>query len=218
VNASRALLGIYLPGNTVWHRLGVGWKYVVFLVLSIPAVLASNPWMALAALGASLALVATTRAPLRLAWGLPMGLVVLLGCLGGYHVLTGHWEVGVTIVATVLAALYACRILLITTPGPVLIDALVAAARPFRRIGVDPERFGLAVSIMVRSVPFVAGAFTDVRDAARARGLRRNPLALITPVVIQTVAYARTTGDALTARGLGESSRDKPDDTSDLVS
>ncbi len=59
---------------------------------------------------------------------------------------------------------------------------------------------------MVRSVPFIAGAFTDVRDAARARGIERNPFVLVTPVIIQTVAYARATGDALAARGLGEAS------------
>ena len=47
--------------------------------------------------------------------------------------------------------------------------ALVAAAErvPF----VDGERFGLSVGIMLRSIPFLTGAFYDVRDAARARGL-----------------------------------------------
>ncbi|HET7414781.1 MAG TPA: hypothetical protein VFI97_03695, partial [Arthrobacter sp.] len=45
---------------------------------------------------------------------------------------------------------------------------------------------------------------TDVRDAAKARGLERNPRALLVPVVINAVAYAKQTGDALAARGLGE--------------
>ena len=57
---------------------------------------------------------------------------------------------------------------------------------------------------MLRSIPFIAGAYSDVRDSARARGLERNPRALILPVFITTVAFARQTGDALAARGLGE--------------
>lgn len=208
MNAARQLLGIHVPGGTVWHRLGIGWKYLVFLALAVPALVVGDLRLSLATLGVSLALVASTRAPLRLGWGLPAALVVLLAALAGYHALLGRWQLGLTIVAGMLTALYAARLLLITTPMPALVDALVRAARPFRRLGLDPERFGLAVAIMVRSVPFVAGAFGDVRQAAAARGLERNPIALVAPVVVQTVAYARATGEALAARGLGEESGD----------
>lgn len=206
MNSARALLGVHVPGDTLWHRLPTSVKYLVFLVLTVPAVLAPRPDVVLGLLALALALVASTGAPLRLAWGLPWGLVAVLALVVGYHAATGAPALGVRLVGTMLAALYASRILLITTPMPALIDALVAVARPLRRIGLDPERFGIAVAVMVRSVPFIAGAFTDVRDAARARGIERNPFVLVTPVIIQTVAYARATGDALAARGLGEAS------------
>ncbi len=208
MNSARALLGIHVPGTTPWHRMGVGWKYLVFLVLVLPAVAPPGAWVSLGLLAAALAIVASTRAPLRLAWGLPWGVVLLLAVLAVYHVVSGQWELAVTIVSAMLVALYASRLLLLTTPMPVLVDSLVNAARPLRRLGLDPERFGLAVAIMVRSVPFVAGAFVDVRDAARARGLERNPVALVAPVVVSTVAFARTTGEALAARGLGEDALD----------
>lgn len=203
MNAARALLGIFVPGTTIWHRMGVGWKYLVFLALTIPAVF-GTPWVAVGALAVTLALVATTRAPLRLAWGMPLGLVTLFALVAGYHVFFGDPAMAVKVVGTTLTALYASRIVLISTPMPVLIDALVAAAGPFRRFGAHPERFGLAVAVLVRSIPYVIASFGEVRDAARARGLDRNPLASVTPVVIQAVAYARTTGDALMARGLGD--------------
>lgn len=204
MNASRALLGIHIPGNTPWHRMGVGWKYLVFLALTVPAVVLRDPLVTLGTLALTLVLVATTRAPLRIAWGMPLPLALLLAALAAYHVFTGAPEVAVAVVGATLVALYAGRILLISTPMPVLIDALVAAAGPFRRVGANPERFGLAVAILVRSIPFVVSAFGDVRDAVRARGIERNPIASVTPVVIQSVAYARTTGDALMARGLGD--------------
>lgn len=204
MDASRALLGIYVPGTGIWHRLSVGWKYLVFLVLLIAAMASPGPAVSAAILLITLLLVASTRAPARLAFGLPWGIVVLFAVLFGYQALMGRWETGVTVVVTMAVALYASRLILLTTPMPVLVDALVAVARPFRRLGLDPERFGLAIAVMLRSIPFIAGAFAAVRDAARARGLERNPVALVTPVVIQTVAYARTTGDALLARGLGE--------------
>lgn len=204
MNAARALLGIYVPGTTPWHRLGVGRKYLVFLALTLPVMIVREPWLVAGLLVAALALVASTRAPLRLAWGLPPMLVVLLTVLAGYQIFFGSAALALTVPGTILIALYAGRILLLTTPMPVLIDALVAAARPFRRLGARPERFGLAIAVLIRSIPYVAASFGEVRDAARARGIDRNPLTAITPVVIQAVAFARTTGDALVARGLGD--------------
>jgi len=204
VNAARALLGVHVPGTTPWHRMGVGTKYLVFLALTLPVMIVRDPRVVTAVLGLSLILVASTRAPLRLAWGLPLMLVVLLSVLAGYQLFFGDPAVAVTVVGTILVALYAGRILLLTTPMPVLVDALVAAARPFRRVGARPERFGLAIAVLIRSIPYVAASFGEVRDATRARGLDRNPFMAVTPVVIQAVAFARTTGDALAARGLGD--------------
>lgn len=205
MNASHAVLGLYVPGRTVWHRMGVGPKYLVFLALTVVALVVDGLGPVLAVLAVALLLVASTRVPLRLAWGLPVGLLVLFAVLVGYHAIAGTLETGLMVVVTILVALYGSRLVLLTTPLPVLVDALVALVRPLRRIGVDPEGFGLAVAVLIRSIPHVAASFSEVRDAARARGLTRNPFAAVTPVVIQAVAFARSTGDALVARGLGDS-------------
>lgn len=204
MNAARALLGVYVAGRTPWHRMATGWKYLVFLVLTIPAVVSDDPRVIVASLAVTMALVASTRAPLRLAWGLPMGLLVLLGVLAAYHVVVGQPWLTIKVVGAMLVAIYASRIILLTTPMPVLVDTLVAATRPLHRIGVDPERFGLAVAVVLRSVPQVYASFAEVRDSARARGIDRNPILLVTPVVIMAIAFARSTGDALVARGLGD--------------
>ncbi|VXB32264.1 Cobalt transporter [Arthrobacter sp. 9V] len=122
------------------------------------------------------------------------------------------WQLGgptaARIVLNVLVCVVAASVLTATTPVQDLLDGVVAMAKPFRRFGADPERFALTIAVMLRSIPFIAGAFSDVRDSARARGLERNPRALVLPVFITTVAYARQTGDALAARGLGEPERD----------
>lgn len=69
-------------------------------------------------------------------------------------------------------------------------------------MGVDPERIGLAVSLMIRSVPWLFGVLSSLRDAAAARTVRPRPVQLVTPAVIATVDYAHRTGEALVARGL----------------
>lgn len=125
------------------------------------------------------------------------------------------WQLGgptaARIVLNVLICVVAASVLTATTPVQALLDGgVVALAKPFRRFGADPERFALTIAVMLRSIPFIAGTFSDVRDSARARGLERNPprALILPPVFITTVAYARQTGDALAARGLGEPERD----------
>lgn len=201
---SHTLLGVYLPGDTLWHRSGVGWKYCVFLALVAPALAFPEPLFVAGLLLVSVGVLACAHVPLRLAFGVPLALAVLLAALVTYHAFVGSWQTGVAVAGTTVLALYASRLILFTTPMPVLIDALVATVRPFARLGANPERFGLAVAVLIRSVPFIASAFGEVRDAVRARGIERSLSTSITPVVIEAVAYARRTGEALTARGLGD--------------
>jgi biotin transport system permease protein len=199
------LFGLYIPGGSWLHRIAVGWKYLLLLALTVPVLVVAQPLPSLAGLVASLLLLATARVGLRPAWALPGALWVLLAVLAAYQVIVGRPDLAVVVTANLVTAVYASRLLTLTTPGPVLIDALVAALRPFRRLGVDPERVGLAIAIMLRSVPLLLDTFDQVRQAARARGRERNLFALVTPVVVRAVGQAQATGDALAARGLGES-------------
>lgn len=199
------LFGLHVPGHTWLHRLGVGWKYLLLLVLTVPVLVVAQPGASLCALAVSMVLLVTTRVGWRLALELPRPLWVLLALLSGYQLLVGRPDLAVVVSANLVTAIYASRLLTLTTPGPVLIDALVAALRPFRVLGVNPERVGLAIAIMVRSVPLLLDTFEQVRQAARARGRDRNLFALVTPVVVRAVGQAQATGAALAARGLGES-------------
>ncbi|HWS57966.1 MAG TPA: energy-coupling factor transporter transmembrane component T, partial [Actinotalea sp.] len=91
-----------------------------------------------------------------------------------------------------------------TTPTDVLLDLLSRAARPLRRVGLEPETFALAVALMLRAIPALGAMFTEVRDAARARGLEGSARAQLVPFAVRAVARARLTGEALAARGIGD--------------
>lgn len=197
-----SVFGGHLPGDSVWHRAGVGWKYLVVLALTLPALFVQQPWLTATGLVAVVGCLALCRLPARAMFAIPVALLVLLLVLGVFQLVVGRPDLAFVVPGNVLLAVWAARLIIVTTPASVLVDALVAAADrvPF----VDGERFGLAVGIMLRSVPFLSGAFYDVRDAARARGLERHWVARLTPVVVRAVGFAQATGDALAARGLAE--------------
>ncbi|MCQ9164674.1 energy-coupling factor transporter transmembrane protein EcfT [Arthrobacter sp. STN4] len=204
------LVAGYIPGRSPLHRWPLWLKACLLLATAVLCL--ASPAVSVAA-GAAittavLLLVVAGHALAGLPWarlGRAVKLMwIFLVLIGAYqwwqHGGLVAWQVVGAIVATVLAA----NILTATTPVDELLDGLAAVVRPLERVGADPERFSLTVALMLRSIPFVIGAFSDVREAARARGLERNLLARSLPVVIATVGYARATGEALSARGLGD--------------
>lgn len=209
MSAHHDLFGLYRPGESPLHRAGVGAKYVLLLSLVAPAVLAQRPWVSATLLAATAGLLAVARVPARAAYRMPVALAVLLAALAAYHAVTGDWAGAFVVPGNVWLAVLASRLLVLTTPGPALVDALVAAVRPLRVVGVDPERVALAVALMIRSVPYLLGSMADVRMTARARGVERNPVALLVPWVVGAVGYAHATGEALAARGLAEGAPDR---------
>ncbi|XAS69177.1 energy-coupling factor transporter transmembrane protein EcfT [Micrococcaceae bacterium Sec5.7] len=198
------LLANYVPGDSVIHRAPLALKFLVVVGCGLASFLTVDWRLSAASLGLMCSLFLLTGAgPVRL-FRAVRPLVPVLLAIGLFQ----WWQLGAPtaarIVLNVLVCVVAASLLTATTPMQRLLDGVVSLATPFRRFGADPERFALTIAIMLRSIPFIAGAFSDVRDSARARGLERNPRALVLPVFITTVAFARQTGEALAARGLGE--------------
>jgi len=198
------VLGLHVPGDGWLFRSPVGVKYILLLALVVP-VLFFVTWPAtLAALVAVLLLLATSgilppRA-LRLGWMMWL----ILGMLAFFHLMTLDPVAAFVRPGNLLVAILAARMLTLTTSTPDLLDALVWVMRPLRLLGINPDQVALAVALMIRSIPYLLGSVDDARMAARARGLERNPARLLTPVMINAVAYAERSGEALVARGIGE--------------
>jgi biotin transport system permease protein len=92
----------------------------------------------------------------------------------------------------------------LTTRTTDLVDTVVRAVRPLRRVGVEPERVGLLLALAIRSVPVVAAIAGEVRDAQRARGLSTDPRAYAVPLIIRSLRHADALGEALVARGVDD--------------
>ncbi len=202
------LIANYVRGDSVIHRAPLWLKFLVVAACGAASFLIVDWAVSLLIFGIMCAFFLLSGAGLgRLAGAIRMVAPIVL-VIGLFQ----WWQLGgptaARIVLNILVCVVAASVLTATTPVQDLLDGVVSLAKPFRRFGADPERFALTIAVMLRSIPFIAGAFSDVRDSARARGLERNPRALVLPVFITTVAYARQTGDALAARGLGE-----PEDT-----
>lgn len=202
------LIANYVRGNSIIHRTPLWLKFLVVAACGAASFLIVDWAVSLVIFAVMCGLFMLTGAGFRRLLKAIWLVAPILLVIGLFQ----WWQLGgptaARIVFNVLVCVVAASVLTATTPVQDLLDGVVTLAKPFRRFGADPERFALTIAVMLRSIPFIAGAFSDVRDSARARGLERNPRALVLPVFITAVAYARQTGDALAARGLGEPERD----------
>lgn len=198
------LLANYVPGHSLIHRAPLALKFLLVFGCGLASFIVVDWRVSLAVLAGLCGLFLLTGAGLKKLWAAIRPLAAVLVVIGVFQ----WWMLGAPtaarIVLNILVCVVAASLLTATTPVQRLLDGVVRAAGPFKRFGADPERFALTIAIMLRSIPYIAGTFADVRDSARARGLERNPRALVLPVFITSVAFARQTGEALAARGLGD--------------
>lgn len=191
-------------GTTLLHRAPVPAKLAGLAGLGVATVVLPGPVPAVLLLAGVVAAAAVAQVPRRVAIaGLrPVAMVVLV--LGAVQWWQRGWLTAVEVTSDLAALVLAATVVLATTPVDDLLDAVVRGVRPLRRVGLDPELTALAVMLMLRTVPALLDLVAEVRDAARARGLGRHPRALLVPAAIRTVARARLVGDALVARGIGD--------------
>lgn len=205
MNVHSSLLGLYQPQDGWLFRLAPGWKYLILLAITIPALVVWQWWFTLLSLALTLVILKSSGISFRRSLEIGWMLWVLLAILAGYQLITLSFANAITSPGNVLVAVLAARILTLTSSTPELLDALGRGLGFLRPLGVDSDKVALAVAVMVRSIPYLMGSLADARDAARARGIERNVVALLIPTMVGAVAYAQRTGESLDARGLADS-------------
>ena len=197
-------VGVFLPGDSVVHRLGAGIKLGLLALYAASTVLITTPYWAAGALGVALAGYAAARLgplvplrQLRAVWVF----VVAIG-------LAQWWLTSATraLVVTVLlvSVLLAAMLVSLTTRTTAMVDALVRCAAPLRRFGVDPDRLAVQLALGIRAVPLVLALAQTTREAQRARGLTSSPRAFGVPLIVRALHHADRVGEALQARGFDD--------------
>lgn len=186
------------------YRLHAGVKLLAMLIFGVAVLSVSHRWMLAAALLIGACTVLWVRIPLMVLWANIRPFVAVIAILSLIQAWQHGWAPALELASTTLALILAALIVTATTPSDAILDAITAACRPLRPLGVNPDRIGLSFSLMLRAIEHISSIARQTRQAAKARGLERNLRAQLTPLVIRTVGHAQATGEALTARGIGD--------------
>jgi biotin transport system permease protein len=186
----------------VVHRAPAGAKLVAMLAAGVLSVFLHRPWEVGIALGVVLLGYLAAGLSPRVVAGQLRPLLWIGACTAVFHLVVNGWERALVVVGVLTALVLLAALVTLTTRTTDLVDALVAACRPLRVVGADPERIGLMVALGIRCVPVVVGLAEEVREAQRARGLAASPRAFAVPLLVRSLRHADALGEALMARGL----------------
>lgn len=211
-----SLTGTHKPGAGALHRLRPGAKLIGLFVFAVLVVAFRGATLG-TLLGTYTGTISTTIALIiGLALALLAGMrssdllrvlrrfVIVAVLLFAFQTWQNGWLNAYEVVGGLLALILAASAFTASTAVDEMLDTITWALGPLRRFGAKPESVALAFSLTITSIPVIMGVAAETRSAAKARGLERNPRALLVPFALRTVAHAQLTGEALAARGLGD--------------
>jgi len=164
------LIGSYAPGNSLLHRTPLWGKSLLCACLLLA--LAVTGWeVALYVLFFCFILSWSAGMRIRTLLEIVYTLRWLIILLGLYYLFWGTWQNAVDVMCTMLSAVLISRILLTTTPLPLLLDGIIWLLTPLKLLGLSPKRIGLMLALVIRSIPAIMDNWGALQQAAHARGL-----------------------------------------------
>ncbi|MEQ7123492.1 energy-coupling factor transporter transmembrane protein EcfT [Actinopolymorpha sp. B11F2] len=197
-------LGLYQPGSSLLHRLPAGAKLTALAVAAVVILRITAVSTLGVAVVLTLALVAAAQIPWRVGFAQVRPVCWFAVPLLAFQWVSAGPAHAVLVVGQLLVLVALAALVTLTTRVTAMLDAFESALRPFERVGVSPMRVGLVLALTVRCIPLVAQTYAETREAQRARGLERSPVALAVSLVVRLLKKADAMGDALAARGLDD--------------
>ena len=195
------MLSLYVPGDSIVHRLPAGVKLLALCAASTALFVVSG----IAVHAVELLVVAGLFHAARLPWRDTLHQLrpafIFLVPIFFFHVFVTDWMLGLQTVLRILVLLLLAVLVTLTTKLSDMIDVLERAVRPLRHVGVNPSKVGMMLSMVIRFIPLMMREAREILEAQRARGLDRSVIALLMPLLIKTLKMADDLCDAIEARG-----------------
>ncbi|NLG45959.1 energy-coupling factor transporter transmembrane protein EcfT [Gordonia sp. (in: high G+C Gram-positive bacteria)] len=197
------MIGLYVPGDSLLHRLPAGLKFLALTASIITiALVVRTPMSAAIALATSAALFVVARVHPRHAWSQIRGVLWMLAILFVFQWIITDAARAFVVCAILLASVALAAVVTLTTRTADMLDAIVSALRPLERFGVRTDLIAMTFALAIRSIPLIAEVLAQVDQARRARGLRAGPRVLLAPTVLAALRTADGFAETLAARGM----------------
>lgn len=199
------MLGLYVDADSPIHKMGAGFKIGALVCLGTSIVLLNNLIMLGLLIGLVAVLYAIARIPPGVVWRQVRPAFYLIVIIFAFQIFRGDWMVGAVMALRFILLILFSVLVTLTTRVSQMVEVVEKAINPLRRIGVNPRKAGLAISLSIRFIPVIAQNFKDIREAQRARGCGRSIVATAVPLIVRTLRMANDVAEALEARSYDDS-------------
>ena len=189
------MISLYRPGNSLVHRIPVGWKLVALAVsLGLISYVQKGLISSLAIAASVVVLFALAGLkPIELLNQLWQMKILLLVVLVPQLIFAG-WERGSYNTVSVFAGLLLAALVSLTTKTSDIVDLI-------KRI-TKSQNFALLIALSINSIALVVGFSKSITEAGLARGVKPNPIRQIVTLFVVALRYADDYAEALAARGV----------------
>ena len=189
------MISLYRSGNSLIHRIPVGWKLI--------------------ALAVSLGLISYVQKDLISSLVIALSVVVLFGISGlkPIELVKQVWQMKALLLivfipqlifaglergsyntVAVFAGLLLAALVSLTTKTGDIVDLI-------KRI-TKSQNFALLIALSINSIALVIGFSKNITEAGLARGVKPNPIRQIVTLFVVSLRYADDYAEALAARGV----------------
>ena len=194
------MLSLYVPGDSVVHRVPAGLKLFILVIGSMALFVISNIPVHVV----ELLVIAVFFQVAGLSWKntlrqLRTALIFMVPIFL-FHVFLTDWILGLETILRILVLLLLAVLITLTTKVSDMMDVLEWAALPLKPLGVNPSKVSMMLSMVIRFIPMMMREAQEILEAQRARGLERNAIALLMPLLIKTLKMADDLSEAIEAR------------------
>ena len=195
------MLGLYIHRDSPVHALPAPAKLLALVTAGVVLFLIDDILLLLAALVPVAAGYAMARLPFRPVLRQATAVLPFLVVIFIFHAVIHDPLAGATVVLRLTLLVLLAVLVTLTTRASDMIDCLEAALRPLAPLGVNPVKVSFVLSLTIRLIPTLFEIAREVVEAQRARGLHRNPVAVVVPLFIRSLRLGDELADALNARG-----------------
>lgn len=189
------MISLYRPGNSLIHRIPVGWKLLSLAVsLGLISYVQKGITSSLVIAGSVLVMFALAGLKpgelLRQLWQMKILLLIVLVP----QLIFAGWERGSYNTVSVFAGLLLAALVSLTTKTSDIVDLI-------KRI-TKSQNFALLIALSINSIALVIGFSKSITEAGLARGVKPNPIRQIVTLFVVSLRYADDYAEALAARGV----------------
>ncbi len=196
------MLSFNSPVQTVWHKVPVGWKFLLVCFASIFLFVFDSLYIQCIALlccvlfyavgGVSFIRIGAKK--LLFLW--PILLVIVV-----WHGVTGTAMQGIAFAIRLISIVALSNLMTMTSRLSDLLALIQTALTPVRALGFSTRALEIAIALVVRFTPVLIEKGSTLFDAWRLRAVKRVNWRIVLPMSLIAMDDAEHVAEALKARG-----------------